>query len=34
MTTMRKHFYGLAAEALEQQPRVAMVFAEIGRAVV
>ncbi len=30
MTTMRKHFYGLAAEALEQRPRVAMVFAEIG----
>jgi transketolase len=30
MTTMRKHFYGLAAEALEQQPRVAMVVAEIG----
>jgi transketolase len=30
MTTMRKHFYALAAEALEQQPRVAMVFAEIG----
>jgi transketolase len=30
MTTMRKHFYGLAAEALEQHSRVAMVFAEIG----
>jgi transketolase len=30
MTTMRKHFYGLAAEALEQEPRVAMVVAEIG----
>jgi transketolase len=30
MTTMRTHFYGLAAEALEQEPRVAMVVAEIG----
>jgi transketolase len=30
MTTMRKHFYGLAAEALERDARVAMVFAEIG----
>jgi len=28
--TMRKRFYALAAEALEQHPRVAMVFAEIG----
>ena len=28
--TMRKRFYGLAAEALEADPRVAMVFAEIG----
>jgi transketolase len=29
---MRKRFYGLAAEALEADPRVAMVFAEIGVA--
>ena len=28
--TMRKRFYGLAAEALDADPRVAMVFAEIG----
>jgi transketolase len=28
--TMRKRFYSLAAEALEQHPHVAMVFAEIG----
>jgi transketolase len=28
--TMRKRFYGLAAEALDNDPRVAMVFAEIG----
>jgi transketolase len=28
--SMRKRFYGLAAEALEHHPRVAMVFAEIG----
>jgi transketolase len=27
---MRKRFYALAAEALEQHPHVAMVFAEIG----
>lgn len=30
MITMRKRFYGLAAEALERRERVAMVFAEIG----
>jgi transketolase len=29
---MRKRFYGLAAEALDADPRVAMVFAEIGVA--
>ena len=28
--TMRERFYGLAAEALDDDPRVAMVFAEIG----
>ena len=28
--TMRQRFYGLAAEALDEDPRVAMVFAEIG----
>ena len=28
--TMRKRFYGLAAEALDSDPRVALVFAEIG----
>ena len=30
MTTMRVRFYTLAARALEDDPRVAMVFAEIG----
>jgi transketolase len=32
MTTMRDRFYRLAADALESDPRVAMVFAEIGVA--
>ncbi len=30
MTTMRARFYALARRALEEDPRVAMVFAEIG----
>jgi transketolase len=30
VTTMRARFYSLAAQALEDDPRVAMVFAEIG----
>jgi transketolase len=32
MTTMRDHFYRLAAQALDDDPSVAMVFAEIGVA--
>jgi len=32
MTTMRERFYRLAAQALEDDPSVAMVFAEIGVA--
>ena len=32
MTTMRERFYRLAADALEDDPRVAMVFADIGVA--
>jgi len=32
VTTMRERFYRLAADALEDDPRVAMVFAEIGIA--
>ena len=32
MTTMRERFYRLAAEALEDDPSVAMVFADIGVA--
>jgi len=32
VTTMRERFYRLAADALEDDPRVAMVFAEIGVA--
>ena len=32
MTAMRDRFYRLAADALEDDPRVAMVFAEIGVA--
>jgi transketolase len=30
MTTMRKRFYELAAQALDEDPRVALVLAEIG----
>jgi transketolase len=32
MTTMRERFYRVAADALEDDPRVALVFAEIGVA--